>query len=139
MLSAADPLPHRPQRILVAGVTGVGKTTLARRIADLTGAPYTEIDSLYHGPNWTYLETFPEDVRRLAAQPAWVTEWLYRSARPVLAARADTVVWLDLPTRVMLTRLVRRTVRRRLRREELWNGNVEAPLWHFVTGRDHIV
>ena len=28
---------------------------------------------------------------------------------------------------------------RRLRRTELWNGNVEPPLWTFLTDRDHIV
>ena len=40
--------------------------------------------------------------------------------------RADTVVWLDLPRRVWLPRLVRRTLRRVVRREELWNGNRES-------------
>jgi hypothetical protein len=39
---------------------------------------------------------------------------------------ADTVVWLDLPVRVWLPRLTRRTARRIARREELWNGNRES-------------
>jgi hypothetical protein len=38
---------------------------------------------------------------------------------------ADVVVWLDLPMRVWLPRLVRRTARRVLRKEELWSGNRE--------------
>ncbi len=139
MLGASDPLPSRPHRILVAGVTGVGKSTLARRIAAVTGSPYTEIDALYHGPGWSYRESFLDEVDELTRRPRWVTEWQYRSARPTLASRADTLVWLDVPARVGLSRLVRRTVRRRLRREELWNGNQEAPLWHFVTGKDHIL
>jgi adenylate kinase family enzyme len=138
MLGAADPLPARPRRILVAGVTGVGKSTLARRIADMTGVAYTELDSLYHGPGWTYRESFLDDVAHLVSRDAWVTEWLYRSAKPTLAAHAELLVWLDLPGWIGLPRLVRRTVRRRLRREELWNGNYEAPLWHFLTGKDHI-
>src|SRR4051812_28657471 len=139
MLGPADPLPMRPRRILVAGVTGVGKTTLARRIAEATGSPHTEIDELYHGPGWTYRESFLDEVDALTDGPAWVTEWQYQSARATLAARADLLVWLDLPARVSLTRLIRRTVRRRLRREMLWNGNVEGPLWHFFTGQDHII
>jgi adenylate kinase family enzyme len=138
MLGAGDPLPHRPRRILVAGVTGVGKTSLAGRIAELTGSPHTELDSLYHGPNWSYRESFLDEVDELTRSPAWVTEWQYRSARATLVARADTLVWLDLPAPVALGRLVRRTVRRRIRRERLWNGNVEPPLWHFFAGRDHI-
>jgi hypothetical protein len=38
-------------------------------------------------------------------------------------AAADTVVYLDLPVRVCLPRLVRRTVHQIVRREELLNGN----------------
>ena len=49
MLSQSDPLPARPQRVVVAGVSGVGKSTLALRIADVLGLPYTEIDALFHG------------------------------------------------------------------------------------------
>ncbi len=139
MLGPGDPLPARPRRILVAGATGAGKTTLAGRIASLTGAPHTEIDALYHGPGWTYRESFLEEIDELTLRPEWVTEWQYRSARSTLASRADTLVWLDLPSLVALPRLVRRTVRRRLRREELWNGNQEPPLWHFFAGRDHII
>jgi hypothetical protein len=40
--------------------------------------------------------------------------------------RADVVVWLDLPPRVWLPRLLRRTVGRIVRRETLWNGNRET-------------
>jgi hypothetical protein len=39
----------------------------------------------------------------------------------------------------VLQQLVPRTLRRRLRRIELWNGNVEPPLWTVLTERDHIV
>ena len=49
-------------------------------------------------------------------------------------------MWLDLPfLRVTLPRVIRRTIRRAVRREELWNGNVEAPLRTFFTEREHVV
>jgi adenylate kinase family enzyme len=124
---------------VVAGVSGTGKTTLAGRIADLLDIEHTEIDGLFHGPGWTPREEFLDDVRRLVAGEAWVTEWQYAAARPLVAERADLMVWLDLPFRVTLGRVVRRTVRRRLKGEELWNGNTEGPLWTFFTDREHIV
>ena len=37
--------------------------------------PRTEIDALYHGPDWTPRETFMLEDAALAAQPTWVTEW----------------------------------------------------------------
>jgi adenylate kinase family enzyme len=139
VLSAADELPSRPHRILVAGVSGAGKSTLCRRISAVTGIRYTELDGLYHGPGWTPQPEFAQNVERITAEPDWVTEWQYRAVREMLLQRADLLVWLDLPFRVTLARVVRRTVGRRARRRELWNGNIEPPLRTFFTDRDHIV
>lgn len=140
VLSARDDLPARPRRIVVAGVSGTGKTTLVAQIATAVDAPHTEIDALYHGPGWTPREGFLEDVRALTRAEAWTTEWQYGIARPILSERADLLVWLDLPfLTVTLPRVVRRTVRRRLHRIELWNGNVEPPLHTILTDRQHII
>lgn len=139
MLSAVDRLDPPPLRILVAGVSGSGKTTLAQRISVATGIPHTEIDSLQHGPNWTPLDTFADEVDRFTRAQRWITEWQYRVVRPLLAERADTMIWLDLPVALTMSRVIGRTLRRRLRREELWNGNVEGPLRTFFTERDHII
>jgi len=79
MLFADDPLPFRPERVLIAGVTGSGKTTLARRIAQRCDLVHHEIDALYHGPNWTPRPEFLDDVRAFAATDRWVTEWQYTS------------------------------------------------------------
>lgn len=139
MLSANEPLPRQTRRVLVAGVSGSGKTTLASRIGGILKIPHTEIDSLFHGPNWEPRADFAADVESLSSAPAWVTEWQYSAARPLLADRANTLIWLDFPVWAPLGRLVRRTVRRRLRREELWNGNFEGPLLSAFTDRDHII
>ncbi len=122
-------LGREPRRIAVAGVSGVGKTTLARRLGARLGVRHTELDALHHGPGWTPRPAFLDDVRALVAQDAFVTEWQYTTARPLVLARAEVVVWLDLPTRVTMRQVVARTLRRSVRREVLWNGNVEPPLW----------
>jgi adenylate kinase family enzyme len=140
VLRADDPLPVRPRRVVVAGVSGVGKTTLAGRIGEVAGIPHTEIDALFHGPGWTPRPEFVDDVRALVAEDVWVTEWQYSDARPLLTARADLLVWLDLPfATVTLPRVIARTLRRRLGREHLWNGNIEPPLHTFFTDPEHIV
>ncbi len=118
-----------PRRIAVAGVSGAGKTTLARRLGARLGIPYSELDALHHGPAWTPRTAFLDDVRALVAQDAFVTEWQYAAARPLVLARAEVLVWLDLPTHVTMRQVVARTLRRSVRREVLWNGNVEPPLW----------
>jgi len=139
LLAAADPLPYAPRRVLVAGTSGSGKTTLAGRVAAALDAPHIEIDSLFHGPDWVKRPSFEEDVHRFSAEPAWVTEWQYGAVLNLLADRADLMLWIDPPTTTVMRQVIRRTVVRRLRRQELWNGNTEPPLWTILTDREHIV
>jgi adenylate kinase family enzyme len=136
MLTADDPLPRMPRRVLVAGVTGSGKTTLSRRIGDLWGLRHVEIDALFHGPNWTPRSEFLDDVRAFAAEERWVTEWQYTSkgTDEILAPRADLAIWLDYPYRVVRARLLRRTLSRSILRTRMWNGNVEKPIWRMFRG-----
>lgn len=139
LLTARSPLPRPPRRLLVAGTSGSGKTTSASRIGEALDVPHIEIDALFHGPGWLPREQFVADVEAFTAQPSWVTEWQYAPARPLLAERADLLVWLDLSRHTVMRQVVRRTLRRRLRREVLWNGNVEPPLWRIVADDEHIV
>ena len=134
-----DPLPARPRRILVAGTSGAGKTTVAAALSARLGVPHTDIDGLHHGPGWVPRPEFEADVAALVAAEEWVTEWQYSRVRPLLLARADLLVWLDLSRARVMSQVVRRTLRRRVRRIELWNGNLEPPLRTILTDRDHIV
>ena len=139
LLGPTDPLPGRPHRVVVNGTSGSGKSTIARTIGARLEIPYVELDSLHHGPNWTPRPVFTEEVARFTSQQRWVTEFQYDAVRPLLLSRADLFVWLDLPRHLVMGRLVRRTLRRRLRSEELWHGNKEPPLRTFFTHREHVV
>lgn len=48
-----------PERILVYGVTGSGKTSLAKRISAATGIPWHAVDELTWEPGWIQV---PEDA-----------------------------------------------------------------------------
>jgi adenylate kinase family enzyme len=139
LLGPTDRLPHPVRRVLVAGTSGSGKTTLAAGIAAALNVPHVEIDALFHGPNWTPRASFESDVHRFSAGPEWVTEWQYGLVRTHLAERADLVVWLDLPKSLVMRQVVVRTLTRRLRRQRLWNDNIEPPLWTLLTDPEHIV
>jgi len=115
-------------RVSVQGVPGSGKSTVGRALATRLGAPYVELDALYWGPGWQAAgETeFGARVAEIVASHRWVIDGRYHSVLgDLVIARADTVVWLDFPVRVWLPRLVRRSVRRMILRERLWNGNRE--------------
>lgn len=118
------------ERVLVAGVTGSGKTTFARRLGEVWGLRHVEIDALFHGADWTPRPEFLDDVSAFAGEERWITEWQYtgRGTAPILGPRGQLAVWLDYPYRVVRRRLVTRTVSRSLLRTELWNGNRERGL-----------
>jgi adenylate kinase family enzyme len=129
VLTVADRLEPEPRRIAIAGAPGAGKTTLARALAPVIGAVAVELDALAHGPAWTIRPEFVADVEAFIAGERWITEWQFDEARPIIAARADTLVWLDLPRWLVMVRLFRRCVAHRWHREVLWGGNFEPPLW----------
>jgi len=114
---------------VVASASGNGKTTVGRQLAARLGVPFVELDALVHGPGWA--ET-PDDVlraqvRQIVASDGWVIDGTYlRKLGTLVLDEADLIVWLDLPIRVWLPRLLRRTVRRLRSGEELWNGNRES-------------
>ena len=109
-LTADDPLPHRPRRVLVTGCSGSGKTTLAAALAVRLGIPHQELDALFHGSGWVPRPTFVAEVTALAATESWVVEWQYEQVRSLLLTRADLLVWLDLSGTRVFAQLLSRTV-----------------------------
>lgn len=111
----------------VVGNSGSGKTTLSRALSAALGVPCVELDSLFHLPGWTPLPEgdFRARVGELVSGDSWVVDGNYSAVRDLVWARADTVVWIDPPHVVVMGRVVRRTLRRVVTREELWNGNRE--------------
>lgn len=126
------------RRVSVVGNAGSGKSSLAQRIALALDARHVELDAIHHLPGWQPIDPdeFVAQVERITQEERWVIDGNYRTVvvdGPVWA-RADTVVWLDLPRSQVMRQVTRRTLRRTLRREVLWNGNRE-PLgnlwpWH---------
>ena len=131
------------RRIVVYGVTGSGKSRLARRIAAVTGLPYHSVDDLTWEPGWVAVseEEQRRRIARICAGDEWVLDHMYGSWRDVPLARADLVVGLDFPRWRSLGRLLRRTAGRIVLRTEICNGNRERLrqalsrdgiiAWHF--------
>ena len=126
---------------VIASASGSGKTTLGRALAARLAVPFVELDALVHGPNWA--ETSDDELRALLvpilAGEGWVIDGGYwGKIGDLVLSRADVVVWIDLPLRVWLPRLTRRTVRRLRGHEEIWNGNRET-VCGALCGRDALL
>jgi adenylate kinase family enzyme len=128
------------ERIAIVGTTGSGKTTLARQVAQRCLIPHVELDALQWEPNWTPAEpqVFRNRVTAALSSDRWVVDGNYSTVRDIVWTKADTVVFLDYPFWLVMRRLLRRTWRRSLHREELWNGNRETFRQSFFS-RDSIL
>lgn len=84
------------QRVSVVGVSGSGKTTVARELAARLSVPHIELDAIYHQPGWAGLpaEEFRSRVADLVAAQGWVIDGNYSAVQPLIWQRADTVLWL---------------------------------------------
>ncbi|WP_346959807.1 adenylate kinase [uncultured Arthrobacter sp.] len=133
-----------PSRVLFYGVTGSGKSSAARAYADRAGLPeFSADDDIGWLPGWRQPDTAKqrELAARIAGQDQWVLDSAYGVWRDLVVPRADLIVGLDYPRWLSLLRLVRRSLRRIIAREEVCNGNREtlgrllAPDsiigWHF--------
>jgi adenylate kinase family enzyme len=119
------------RRVEVVGPSCSGKSTTARRLAEILDVPYIELDALHHDAGWAEAsaEVLQQRVRAAldAAPDGWVVDGTYFGKLGTLVLdEVDTIVWLDIPFRTAIRRVLWRTLHRWVRREELWNGNRES-------------
>jgi len=109
-LAAAD-APAR--RVMVVGSPGAGKTTFTRKLAQQLAVPPIFLDFHFWRPGWkTPDETiWRQETAALAALPAWVMDGNYPKTYDLRMPRADSLVWLDYPRRICLTRVLLRMIK----------------------------
>ena len=127
-------------RINVVGTSGCGKSTVGKRLAERLSVPYIQLDELYWKSNWgesTDEELFPK-LEKALSPDEWVLDGNYNRTTSIKWKRVQMVVYLDLPFRIVFYRIIKRSLRRGIRNEELWHGNKET-LWKHLFTRDSMI
>ena len=129
------------RRIMIVGQPGSGKSTLARALGARTGLPVVHIDHIHWQPGWVERPR-PEKTRlcqEVEAREDWIFEGGHSETWSNRLARADALIWLDLPVGLRLRRVIWRTVKWHGRtRPDLPEGCPEGfhretlPFWRFV-------
>lgn len=118
-----------PSRVLFYGVTGSGKSSATHAYAARTGLPeFSADDDIGWLPGWRQPDTAiqRELAAHIAGQDQWVLDSAYGVWRDLVVPRAELIVGLDYPRWLSLFRLIRRSLRRVIAREEVCNGNKET-------------
>ena len=118
-----------PQRFVVIGSTGSGKTTLATKLATLIDGTLLELDELAWQPGWKKLlrpQVREKVVGVVATSERWASAGNYNHLQDVLWARADVIVWIDFSFPRTFWQLTKRTADRVWNRRVCCNGNFET-------------
>ena len=85
-------------RVIIIGNAGGGKSTLSRRLAELTGLPYHSLDALMWAPGWVQHPDYGRRHQELISNERWIIDG-FGTWETVLSRldAADTVVHVDLP------------------------------------------
>ena len=95
---------------MVVGGPGSGKSTLAVELGRRSGLPVRHMDLIHWQPGWVERPRDEKDrlTREVHAEDAWIFEGGHSRTYDERAARADTLIWLDLPVALRLWRVAHR-------------------------------
>jgi len=97
-------------RIMIIGCCGSGKSTLSQQLQKITDLPLFHLDQYYWKPNWTETpkEEWTQIVTDLAKEEKWIIDGNYGGTMDIRFDRADTIIYLDIPTIKCLWRVLGR-------------------------------
>jgi len=111
-------------KVVIIGVSAVGKSTFARAFAQKTGRAVTHMDTIMWEPGWNYVgaEVTARTIREIAVTDNWVIEgYITKAARADLFQQADSIIYLDYPRWIGVWRYLRRSIAHKR------NARVELP------------
>ena len=114
-------------KINIVGISGSGKSTFAKKIADKLHHPYIELDSIYWRSDWKHNPNFLTDLNSsLSANSSYVLDGNYTSSDHLKWKDIDLVIWLDYSFHLSFYRCLTRTIKRLITKECLWGSNKET-------------
>lgn len=117
-------------RITVIGLPGSGKSTVARKLSERLSIPHIHIDRFWFEAGGRKGSHDTPNIEQVRAQvrertmeaikaPSWVSDGFYFRLQPEIAARADVIIFLDIPLWQRLYNHTARTFYRTDRHQEL--------------------
>ena len=101
------------ERVMIIGCGGAGKSTLARKLGEITGLPVVHLDQIWWAPgNWQHLEREEFDRLLLAEteKPQWILDGNFNRTLELRLKKCDTVIYLDFNRITCLLSWLKRVV-----------------------------
>lgn len=109
-------------KIYIVGPVSSGKSTLAKKLSETLSIPYQSLDEVVHIPDksnpWGNRKRQDEERDKLfqsvIQQPKWIIEDVGRPCFEDGLKEADTIVLLEVSTRIRNYRIIKRWIKQRL-------------------------
>ena len=107
--------PKIPQRIMVFGRPGSGKSTFCYDLSQATGLPLYHIDKIFWLPGWKVAprDDFLSQQRQYVAQSQWIIDGNSINSLEIRWQRADLVLYFKFPLWICFYRIFKRLWMRR--------------------------
>ncbi len=128
------------KKVAVFGNTGGGKSTLARRLAELTGLPLYPLDLIQYKPGGGEVprEEYLRAHAELLNKDAWIIDGFGDAASAWQRfAAADTLIYIDLPLLTHYWWVTKRLLKAPFARAEGWPEN--SPMWESTINSYKVV
>ena len=124
------------ENIFVVGTSGSGKSTLGKYLANKLNYRYLELDALFWLPNWTKRDSaeLKSLIEAEQSKPGGLVLDGNTLSKGAVISEGDVLIFLDYSRALIVSRVLRRTIKRVLFRTELWSGNREEG--KFLFSRD---
>lgn len=89
---------------MVIGCPGAGKTTFARKLADILILPLFHLDSLYWKKDCTHItrDELKEKLNTIFSEDEWIIDGNYRNTLEMRVKECDLIFFFDLPVDICL-------------------------------------
>lgn len=105
--------PIDPSKILVIGCSGSGKSTLSKLLANELNLPVLHLDQVWHKTNYDEegkKHLVDTQHKFVSDNECFIIDGNYSWALNARIPHATLIIWLKVPRRVSLTRVLKRTV-----------------------------
>ncbi|GAA0349282.1 DNA topology modulation protein [Bacillus horti] len=101
------------KKVMLIGSGGSGKSTLSRRLGEVTTLPVYHLDSLFWKPDWVPTEDIEWDEiqAELSQLDEWIIDGNYGRTMDIRMEAADTIIFFDFPRWLTIYRVIKRRVK----------------------------
>ncbi|HUV85074.1 MAG TPA: DNA topology modulation protein [Methanosarcinales archaeon] len=122
------------KKVIIIGSGGAGKSTLARKLSDITGIEIYHLDKLFWQPGWISItrEELAGKIKEIVARDSWIIDGNYSSTMDMRMEAADTIIYLDFASIVCIWGILKRRIMYAgKKRPDITEGCNEKIDWEF--------